>query len=82
LSVLLKQGEQPATKTDVQVPVANFARIPMEIISDGQLIVRNLRELQVSEGWLMQELKKHGVGSIAEVFYAEVQEDRSLMLIR
>ncbi len=52
--------------------------VPTEIITDGNLIKRNLEELGLDETWLYEELKAQGIYSVGHVFYAEIQEDGSL----
>lgn len=78
LSVLKKIQQQEATKQDVQVAVPVPKYFPSEVISDGKLIKRNLLELNLSEEWVMKELKKKGIQSIEQVFLAQVQTDGSL----
>jgi len=67
LSVLKKQERE---KTRLYVPT--------EIITDGNLIKRNLEELGLDETWLYEKLKAQGIYSVGDVFYAEIQEDGSL----
>lgn len=69
LSVLKKQGEQHTR-----------LYIPTEIITDGNLVKRNLKELNLDEKWIYKELKNQGIYSIKEVLYGEIQEDGSLYI--
>lgn len=78
LSVLKKAGLEPATKKDVNAPVTEPKYIPSEIISDGKIVKKNLIELNLTEEWVYDQLKKQGIGKVEQVFYAEIQMDGSL----
>ena len=78
LSVLKKAGLEPATKKDVNAPAPEPKYIPSEIISDGKIVKKNLIELNLTEEWVYEQLKKQGIGKVEQVFYAEIQMDGSL----
>jgi uncharacterized membrane protein YcaP (DUF421 family) len=78
LSVLKKAGLDAATKKDVNASAPVPKYIPTEVIAEGKITQRNLRELNLTEEWLHEQLKKQGVGKAEHVFYAEVQTDGSL----
>ncbi|WP_404830739.1 YetF domain-containing protein [Sporosarcina beigongshangi] len=78
LSVLKKAGQEPATKKDVNAPAPEPKYIPSEIISDGKIVKKNLAELNLTEEWVYEQLKKQGIGKVEHVFYAEIQTDGSL----
>jgi uncharacterized membrane protein YcaP (DUF421 family) len=78
LSVLMKAGQEPATKQDVKAAAPIPKYIPSEIISDGVMVKKNLTELNLTEDWVYEQLKKQGIGKIDHVFYAEIQTDGSL----
>lgn len=80
LSVMKKITEQEATKQDVKASTAVPKYLPTELISDGRLIANNLTEMNLTEEWLMKELHKKGVGSIKQVFLAQIQTDGSLFV--
>lgn len=80
LSVMKKVGLQEATKQDVKVPLTLPLFIPSEIISDGKIVKKNLEELDLTEEWVMKKLKKHGVDSVSDVFYAQLQTNGSLYI--
>jgi uncharacterized membrane protein YcaP (DUF421 family) len=58
----------------------NPSYLPGELITDGKLIAKNLLEFGKTEAWLSQELSKHGITSIRQVFYAELAEDGTLLI--
>lgn len=78
LSVLKKAGQEPATKKDVNATAPEPKYIPSEIISDGKIVKKNLTELNLTEEWVYEQLKKQGIGKVEQVFYAEIQMDGSL----
>lgn len=78
LSILKKVAEQPATKLDVKADVSPPTYLPTELISDGQIIIENLLELDLTEDWLMKKLRKQNIKDAQDVFYAMVNDDGSL----
>lgn len=80
LSVLKKVGDQGATKNDVNAPIVEPIFIPTEIIVDGIVLNKNLNELDLTEEWLFKKLRKKGINSPKEVFYAQVQTNGSLYI--
>lgn len=80
LSVFKKPQYQSAQKKDIQISPPSPEYIPTEIITDGKLINRNLKELGVNRKWLDNQLKNAGIKSVEEVFYAEIQTDGRLFI--
>jgi len=78
LSVLKKVEQEAATKKDVNAPTQTPKYLPTEVIAEGKISKRNLTELNLTEEWLHEQLKKKGIGNVKNVFYAEVQTDGSL----
>lgn len=66
LSVLKKSPEQPAV----------FANV----IVDGKLMKENLRQINISEDWLMCELKKNGINTVSSVLLAVCDMNRHLII--
>ena len=77
LSVLLKSNKQPLTCSDLNVST-QYKGIPSGLIIDGNVILQNLKQNNLSEQWLMDELKKHGIGKIDEVNYASLDASGNL----
>jgi len=69
LSVLRKSDTQTGNAT---IPLAT------QVISDGNILFDNLEKLNLTEAWLKNELKRAGIHSVDEVFFAEVQQDGTL----
>jgi uncharacterized membrane protein YcaP (DUF421 family) len=80
LSILKNPILESVTKKDMQVKAGNRAYLPTEIIVDGKLVQKNLKELDLSNQWLNEQLKQSGANSAKEVFYAELQSDGSLFI--
>lgn len=80
LSVLIREENRPATKKDMKAAISTVRTIPLELIVDGEIVDKNLRKADVSMHWLNQQLKKSGVHSMNQVFYAELQLDGTLYI--
>lgn len=80
LSVLKKPAKSPATKQDVKADVSLPPQIPTEIISEGKIIKKNLKELELTEEWVLNKLKKKNIKNIHDVYYAQVLENGSLYI--
>lgn len=80
LSVFKKVAQQSATKQDVKAQIVVPKYMPCTIIAEGKIILRNLQGAGVTEEWVMKQLKKHGVNSIQQVFYAEIESDGTIYI--
>ena len=80
LSVFKKTSEQNATKQNVKADVSLPTYIPTEIISDGKILYKNLKELNLNEEWVFKKLNKHGVQSVKDVYFAQLQTNGSLSI--
>lgn len=82
LSVLKKPGLEPAARKDIGVQPDTRSFLPTEIIVDGKLVQKNMKELNLDNNWLNQQLKQGKANSAEEVFFAELQSDGSLYIIK
>lgn len=80
LSVMKKQEKELPTKSDLKVSTSAFRYLPSEIISDGKIMINNLKELGLSEAWVMEQLNQNNTKNVKDVFYAELQEDGTLFV--
>lgn len=80
LSVFKKVAQQSATKQDVKAQIVVPKYMPCTIIAEGKIILRNLEGAGLTEEWVMKQLKKHGVNSIQQVFYAEIESDGTIYI--
>ncbi|MEY8302957.1 DUF421 domain-containing protein [Anaerosalibacter bizertensis] len=79
-AILESNGELSILKKQENQKTQNRLYMPIEIIIDGNLIYRNLKELNIDKTWIYKELKNQGINSIEEVLYGEIQEDGSLYI--
>ncbi|GMX67426.1 hypothetical protein Elgi_66990 [Paenibacillus elgii] len=80
LSVLKKEEAESPTKKDLQLPIQKRLFLPTELIADGKIVKKNLKELQLNREWLEEQIKRLGAQSIQEVFFAELQSDGTIFL--
>ncbi|MBD8027322.1 DUF421 domain-containing protein [Ureibacillus sp. Re31] len=80
LSVLKKPANSTATKQDVKADVSLPPHMPTELISDGKINKSNLDELNLTEEWLLNKLKKKNVKDIKNVYFAQYLENGSLYI--
>ncbi|MEK5183558.1 DUF421 domain-containing protein [Solibacillus sp. FSL W7-1324] len=80
LSVLKKPLARTATTADVSVSTPSPQYLPMELITDGQIIRKNLNELQLTEDWLRKKLAKKNIHDVNNVYYAQILENGSLYI--
>lgn len=80
MSVLKKSQYQTSTKGDLQMPLADV-NLSVTLITDGEIIFDNLKEMKLTEAWLAEELKKQGYEKAEDVFYAEYIKDKPLYLL-
>ncbi|MDK2820475.1 MAG: hypothetical protein PWP31_440 [Clostridia bacterium] len=77
LSVLLKSQKRPLTPSDIKVST-NYEGLPTELIVDKEILFENLKQNNLDENWLMEQLKAQGVNDINEVDYAVLRSNGSL----
>lgn len=80
LSVLKKAAFQTPTKKDLNVAPTE-PQIAMTVITDGEIIKDNLEEANLTEEWLIKELKRQKFGDVKDVFYAEWLKDKKLFIL-
>lgn len=80
LSVLKKSAYQTPNKKDLNIAPTSV-QMATTLISDGEIIKDNLAEVDLSEEWLVNELKKQNFNSIQEVFYAEWLKGKGLYIL-
>lgn len=82
LSVLKKQNYLNPTNDDMKIPTYSPKNLPSGVIIDSNIVYESLKELDLSVGWLEKEIKYQNISSIKEIFYAEVQDNGSLYIIK
>ncbi|KQL41911.1 hypothetical protein AN960_01215 [Bacillus sp. FJAT-25509] len=69
VSFLQKPQYRNVTKQDLNIPTIQESKLPIELIMDGEIISKNLRENNLSELRVQEELKKRNLQT-KEVVYA------------
>lgn len=79
LSVLKKSAYDTPTKQDLNI-TPTIQHLSFTLVNDGEIIYDNLREINKSEEWLLNELKKQQFETVKEVFYVEYWEGKPLFV--
>lgn len=66
-AILESNGELSILKKQENQKTQNRLYMPIEIIIDGNLVYKNLKELNIDKTWIYKELKNQGINSIEEV---------------
>lgn len=74
LSVLRKKEKQTPTLKDLNLP-STYEGLSTEIIRNGRIQEKNMKDYNLSYEWLYNELMTKGVKSIKEVFLATLSTD-------
>lgn len=61
LSALKKPPYRNATKKDIGIFTPNKSTFPVELIMDGQIVEKNIKQNQLTKSWLETELTKRGL---------------------
>lgn len=77
LSVLKKDGLKSVTKNDMNITSNSSPLLPTDLIIDGKIIRKNMKELGINQHWLSKELAKHhlSLSDVDRVFFMSIQED-------
>lgn len=77
LSVLPKAEHQPITPKDLKMPVSP-SELMTEVIMDGVIFEKNLKQRKKDTEWLMLQLQSQGINDIKEVAYAAILPNETL----
>lgn len=80
ISILKEASSIEVNRKDMNIKTVNKKYITSKIIVDGVLIKQNLKELNITEKWLKNELKQQGINDIKEVLFAEILDDGTLYI--
>jgi uncharacterized membrane protein YcaP (DUF421 family) len=69
LSVLLKSQYKPVTPHDLNMST-RYDGMAIELIMDGNIVHKNLKENGLSEDWLHEELRRRGITNPSDVYFA------------
>lgn len=79
ISVLRKSDYQTPSRKDMKLS-SQPVQLPITLVNDGEIIYDNLYEKNLTEEWLLEELKKQNYNDIKEVFHVEYQKDKELLI--
>lgn len=79
VSVLRKSEADQPTCRDLKVK-GKKRTIPLTIISDGEVLSKNLRKAGVNEAWLHKQLEIKGFDQPEEISYAEYEPGKELFI--
>lgn len=79
LSVLKKTQHLPVTPQDLNL-ATKYKGVATEIIKDGDILVQNLIQNNLSREWLIQELKRRNINDPNQIVYAALNTDGSLYI--
>lgn len=77
LSVLPKSQKRPLNAEDLQIST-NYEGLPLDIIIDGEINMKNLRKANLDTGWLKAELKKFKIENVRNVLFASIDSSGNL----
>ena len=80
VSVLKKSAFQTPTKSDMKIAPQDVA-LSTTLINDGEIIYDNLKEKNLTEEWLLEQLKEQDYERVEDVFYAEYNKGKKLFLL-
>lgn len=80
VSVLKKSEHQIPTRKDLKL-ANEEVKLSAVLINDGELIKDNLKEKNLNEQWLQEQLENQGFNSLEEVFYAEYTKGEDLFIV-
>lgn len=77
LSVLKKPEKNSVTREDMNMKTSKSS-MAFPVIIEGTIYSEILREVNVNEPWLIQQLSDQGVNDISDVFFASINRDLEL----
>lgn len=80
LSVLKRPELHNVTRRDLDIPAPSLKYLPAELIVDGRIVEKNLKEVNLNRGWLEEHIKAQGYKSPDDIFYGELLSDGSVFL--
>lgn len=78
LSVLKRVERQNVTRKDLNLPAPALKYMPAELIVDGQVVEKNLKEFKITRSWLEEQTRSQGYNGLDDIFYAELLSDGSV----
>ncbi|NLZ47872.1 MAG: DUF421 domain-containing protein [Clostridiales bacterium] len=79
VSVIPKDNNQPVTKSDMNIQI-NAKTLPVIIISQGKICWENLKIINKTEKWLMNQLESANIKNIKDIFLAIMTTEGKLFI--
>ena len=79
LSVIPKSQKRPVNPADLQIQT-EYEGLPTVLIIDGAVKKEHLARINLTEDWLLGELKKFGYHSFKEIFLASLDTSKHLFI--
>ncbi len=80
VSVILKPAYQTPNKQELQISTEK-TYLATTLINDGEIIYDNLKEKNLTEEWLIDQLEAQQYKHISDVFYAEYKKGEALFIL-
>ncbi|WP_034774319.1 DUF421 domain-containing protein [Bacillus sp. m3-13] len=80
VSVLKKHQYAQPLNEDMNIPL-KAVTLPIPVISDGEILKDNLDEFNLSEQWLLNEIKKIGYHNPKDIVFAEWEEGKPIYVM-
>lgn len=81
LSVIPKASKRPLTPEDINLNI-NEENMPITLIIDGLLYRKNLSQLNLSEKWLKEKLKKKNISDIKDVLFSYIDSNNKVHIYK
>jgi uncharacterized membrane protein YcaP (DUF421 family) len=79
LSILPKSLKRPATPEDLNI-LPSQEQIVTNVISDGEILINNLKSTGNNETWLNNKLKEQNVPNVKDIFLATCDSNNNLSI--
>ncbi|HAQ06846.1 MAG TPA: DUF421 domain-containing protein [Bacillus bacterium] len=81
VSVLPKSDYDTPKNSDLKIQ-AEAPNLPVNLILDGRVVERNLKEAGLDEQWLKRQLAKQKISQISDVLFAEWMQDQPIFVMK
>lgn len=81
ISVLPKADYDTPKNSDLKIK-SEAPNLPVNLILDGKVVDRNLKEAGLDEQWLKKQLAKQKINHIQDVLFAEWMQDQPIFVMK
>lgn len=78
ISVILKTNKKPVIREDLNIK-HSYEGLPISLIIDGHINLKNLSIARQNIDWLKTQLKKNNIKSAHDILFAYISEDNEFM---